>query len=162
REIAETFGTRTATFSPARLWNARVDRAAVFATAASNDPVVPPEQLVGFAAADPSADTEVVPGAAAGSRAALPWMHSTVNASRAQMRQAELWRWLDRIAPLGRVSVGPDSAVSDVGSGCSVRRTGAGRSGLMLAGDAWQQSSTAGQLIAATRGCSGSGDWQDD
>jgi hypothetical protein len=32
----------------------------------------------------------------------------------------------------------------------------------MLAGDAWQQSSTAGQAIAATRGCSGRTKWQDD
>src|SRR6202042_2398961 len=33
---------------------------------------------------------------------------------------------------------------------------------LLLAGDAWRQSSTPGQLIAATPGCSGSAYWQDD
>lgn len=162
-ETERTFGARTATldeFSPALLWNRRIDRTAVFATAASNDQVVPPQQLTAFEAADPSADALVVPGAATGSPAAVPWMHSTVNAVAVEQRQAELWRWLDRIAPGRRVQGGPPAG--DAGGGCDTASAGADRFKLMLSGDGWQQSSTAGQLMAATRGCSGTGRWQDD
>jgi dienelactone hydrolase len=163
RDLKGAFGTRRSVlheFSPGLRWNSQIDRTAVFATAASNDQFVPPDQLTAFKAADPSADTQIVPGAAAGSSDALPWMHSAVNRNAIEMRQAELGEWLDRIVP--RQEGAAISQGTDTGADCGSGGSPSDRWKLMLAGDAWQQASTAGQPIAATRGCSGSGHWQDD
>jgi hypothetical protein len=53
-----------------------------------------------------------------------------------------------------------EPTATQVGAGCSAPE--ADRWKLLREGDAWQQSATAGQPIAATRGCSGSAAAQDD
>jgi poly(3-hydroxybutyrate) depolymerase len=158
--IADTFGTNRATlasWSPARLWNPQRDATAIFATAASNDQTVPPAQLNALQAVDSAVNGQVIAGASPGS-AALPYMHSDVDARGLTSRLTSLVGWLDGIVPpaSGRAA----AAGTDIGAACSAAGTERWR--LLLSGDAWQQSSTAGQPIAATRGCSGSARWQDD
>ncbi len=160
--IKRTFGTSASLldqWSPAVMWNPRIDRTAVFATAASNDLVVPAAQLEAFARSDPSADVAVLPGASPGTATAVPWMHSAVRGNAIDERLAQLDRWLDRIAP-PRGSV--RSAPAGIGAACQMSARPGNRWQLLLAGDAWRQSSTPGEPIAATRGCSGSAHWQDD
>jgi hypothetical protein len=165
-----TFGTgRTLlrAWSPAARWDPDTAPTAVFATAASNDQVVPPQQLTTFAAVNPSADVRVVPGAAASAADAVPWMHSAVRRSALERRLGDLGRWLDREVPR-RTRAAPAARAGTIGGDCAQRparppsqpRTHRWR--LMLAGGAWRQRSTARQPIAATRGCSGSARWQDD
>ncbi|HEX6390019.1 MAG TPA: alpha/beta hydrolase [Solirubrobacteraceae bacterium] len=157
RELRRTFGTDPATleqWSPARLWNAG-SGPALFATAADNDRTVPPRQLEALAAAEPDADTEVLPGAAPGSAGAVAWMHSAVRNDALQSRFASLGRWLDGIAPRD----GEPTGGKDAGRDCSALRD---RAQLLRAGEAWQQGLTTGQAVIATRGCSGAGRWQDD
>jgi hypothetical protein len=162
--IRSTFGTRRsvlAAWSPALLWRRGIDRTAVFATDASNDTVVPPEQLRAFEAADPAVDGTVVSGASAGSSDAVPWMHSDVSRTAIDARLEALDSWLNRIVPSrSEASV---AAATSVGSDCdTIPAAGPARWRLLLSGDAWRQSATPGQLIAATRGCSGAAYWQDD
>jgi hypothetical protein len=160
--IRGTFGQRASVlreFSPTLLWNTGADPTAVFATAAANDQVVPPVQLTEFQQVDPGANAHVLPGAAAGSAGAAAFMHSDVRGSALFARISSLGSWLNGIAQ--PAAAGPTP--TDFGAGCSSAQTP--RWKLLLAGDAWQQSSTAGpagQAIAATRGCSGSAKWQDD
>ncbi|MCW3017144.1 MAG: hypothetical protein JWO02_4236 [Solirubrobacterales bacterium] len=167
--IRQTFGTRRSVldaWSPARRWGPDNDATLVFATAASNDEVVPPQQLRGFTAAVPSADALVVPGADAGTANAVTWMHSTVRRSAIDKRVASFGRWLDDVAP--RRAGARIQRATNTGAGCDLPGADPAtqplgeRWKLMLAGDAWRQASTAGQPIAATRGCSGSAGWQDD
>jgi hypothetical protein len=162
--IPQTFGQRRSDlvkYSPTRQWRPRVDHTAVFATYASNDVIVPPAQLRAFAAADPSANTAVIPGAAPGSIDAVPWEHSpAVSRSALVARLTALERWLDRIAPLRPHPAAPRS--TNVGAACDLPVPNSNRWKLLVQGDAWQQASTPKQPIAATRGCSGSARWQDD
>jgi acetyl esterase/lipase len=159
--IPQTFGSSQSDlikYSPARQWHSNVDHTPIFATAASNDTVVPPAQLRAFAAADPSADVAVVPGASTDSADAVQWEHSVVNRDALGARFAALERWLNRIAPA------PASAppANNIGANCDRPVSNGDRYKLLLEGDAWQQVSTPKQPIAATRGCSGSASWQDD
>jgi hypothetical protein len=162
--IKLTFGTRRSMldeWSPARLWRTGVDRTAVFATAASNDPAVPAQQLTAFDTADQSADGRVVAGANPGSAQAVPWMHSDVSRRAIITRVVSLGSWLDRLVP--RHAGPPMRRATSIGADCADSPAPAkDRWKLMLAGDAWRQASTAGHLIAATRGCSGSARRQDD
>lgn len=155
-DIKNTFGTDSSTlarWSPARDWR-RTIRTAVWATYADGDPVVPPQQGKAFLGADPSANVGVVP---AGS---FYWMHSAVNYTAIYDRVLAAFNWIDRIVP-AKTKAATDG--SDVGGDCDRLPPPGDRFRLMLAGDAWQQVSTPGQLsIAATRGCSGSAYWQDD
>jgi acetyl esterase/lipase len=162
--ITQTFGSSQADlikYSPARQWRASRDHVPVFATAASNDTVVPPAQLRAFAAADPSADVAVVPGASGDSADAVRWEHSIVDRGPLTARLTALERWLDRIAPLSARSPATATA-TNVGMDCDRPVPNSDRWKLLLAGDAWQQVSTPKEPIAATRGCSGSAVWQDD
>ena len=155
--VQATFGTNPsmlAQWSPARDWRAGVDHTAIFASAAADDQIVPPQQLEMFHATDPSADVAVLQSGP------FPLGHGTVDTGAFYGRVNQLVQWLDRIAPQGSHS-SPRSA-PDVGAGCDEPVPDADRFQLLLAGDAWQRASSPGQTIAATRGCSGSGYWQDD
>ncbi len=161
--IPQTFGTSQSElikYSPSRQWRSSVDHTPVFATAASNDTVVPPTQLRAFAAADPSANVAVVPGATADSGDAVKWEHSFVNRSALLARLTSLERWLDGIAPVPATTAG--SPANSIGANCDRPVSDRDRFRLLLEGDAWQLVSTPKEPIAATRGCSGSGTWQDD
>ena len=154
--IKKAFGADLRAWSPALLWKARQDHTPTFATAASNDTIVPAPQLSAFEAADRFVDGQVVPGAAAGAANAVPWMHSVVDRTAIDARLAALDKWLNSYVP-PRAST---AARPEGGSiGCSDRP--AAGSQLMRQGDAWQLSSTDSQPIAATRGCSGSEQSQD-
>ncbi len=165
--VRPTFGTSRSvlySWSPAKLWDPDKILTEVFATSASNDKVVPPQQVQAFAAVVPSADTAVVPGAAAGAADAVGWMHSVVRRDPLQQRLASALEWLDRVVPrAGRTTPatdgGADCATPPAGSSAMIRDN---RWKLLRAGDAWQQATTAGQAVVATRGCSGSAHWQDD
>jgi acetyl esterase/lipase len=118
RAISSTFGSNPQTleqWSPAHLWNAG-SGPAVFATAAENDTTVPPRQLEALEAADPEADTQVLPGAAPGSAGAVAWMHSTVRNDALTARFASLNRWLEEIVPSNE---GEPVSGNDPGRGCS-------------------------------------------
>lgn len=165
--VRMTFGTDPAVlraWSPASIWNPAVNRTPVFLTSGSNDAVVTPAQLKAFVAADPAVDAAVVPGADAGSADSVTWMHSVVRKSTLDVRLAALDRWFDRIVPRPKATR-PTAPPASAGTGCDRRPGGsivAGGARLMLSGDAWQQASTGGQPIGATRGCSGSARRQDD
>jgi acetyl esterase/lipase len=161
--IPRTFGTSQSdliNYSPARQWRSSVDQTSVFATAASNDTAVPAAQLRAFAAADPSANVAVVPGASADSGDAVKWEHSFVNRAALAARLGALEQWLNRIAPAPASASG--SPAHNIGANCDRPVSDKDRFTLLLEGDAWQQVSTPKQPIAATRGCSGSAEWQDD
>lgn len=159
-DIRVTFGTRRSVldqWSPARQWRTRANHTAVFATVAANDAVVPPQQLDAFTAADPSANADVVAGSFVGSPDAVQWEHSVVNRAAIDARVENLVRWLGRFA-----ADAPGPPPTNVGADCNRLPPPGDRWKLLLAGDAWQQESTAREPIAATRGCSGSSSWQDD
>jgi acetyl esterase/lipase len=141
-------------WSPARYWKQSGTRTAIFGTVAANDQIVPAQQLDAFHAADPSADVAVLPAGP------LPFVHGTVASSDLYARLSQLYKWLDRIAPAGNHS-DPRSS-GDVGETCDQPLGDGDRARLLVAGGAWQETFTTGQPIAATRGCSGSADWQDD
>jgi hypothetical protein len=123
--------------------------------------VVPPQQGSAFQASDPSANVGVVAGASPGSPGALFWLHSFVNVGAIQARLAGLFQWLNGIVHSASGAAAPRA--TDVGSTCDRLPPPRQRWKLLLAGDAWRQEVSTGQrLIAATRGCSGSGRWQDD
>lgn len=163
--IRQAFGNRPSLlrqWSPTQLWDPHAVPTPVFATAAPNDQVVPPQQLMAFTAIDPAADARVVRGAAVGTAGAVPWMHSTVLRSGLVRRSTDLGRWLGRLVPRAVVAPTPRAASSGADCGPPTSGVPVERWRLLLAGDAWQQTSTAGQAIAATRGCSGSARRQDD
>jgi acetyl esterase/lipase len=166
REIlARTFGTNPsvlAAWSPAKLWRPGDAHTAVFATAASNDPLVPPGQLAEFRRIDPFADVSTIPGASPRSQDAFRWLHSYVEGSALQAREDSLVQWVDRIVPERSAGPGPAAGAADAGGACDRLPPPGRRWRLLLSGDAWQQVSTGGQPIAATAGCSGSSRWQDD
>ncbi|UTI62604.1 alpha/beta hydrolase fold domain-containing protein [Paraconexibacter antarcticus] len=160
--IRAAFGTSPATlraWSPTRLWGSG-RRVRVFATAASNDPVVGAGQLRSFAQRVPTADVAVLPGARAGTADAVPWIHSPVRRGALDRRVADLRAWLTQS---GSDPAVPGSA-TDPGTDCGPGSTdvGAARWRLLRAGDGWSPTSTATAPIVATRGCSGSAVWQDD
>jgi dienelactone hydrolase len=160
--IRRTFGASRSLlghWSPAADWRRRTDRTAVWITDAEGDPVVPPQQGDVFAAVDPSANVAAIPAGT------VWWLHSLVDLGALQSRLQSLFRWLDRFRPQKQNGSAPQGA--DVGSGCNRQPPHGARWRLMLSGDAWQQieqvpSGPSGRLIAATRGCSGSAQWQDD
>jgi acetyl esterase/lipase len=159
--IKGTFGTDPSTlahWSPARDWRSTI-HTPVYATFAANDPTVPPQQGAIFKGADPKANVDTVPGGT------FYWLHSLVNYNSLFSRDLTgLVAWLKREMPAATGTTA--AAATDAGGACAVEPLSGQRYRLMLAGDAWQQQSTwtVGQptLIAATRGCSGSSDWQDD
>lgn len=156
--IRNTFGSDPVTlarWSPARDWRATI-RTAVWATFAAGDPVVPPQQGDIFHAADAGSDVGVVP------TGSFHWLHSNVDYGTLFSRDiTSLFKWLDRIAPVKAHS--PVAPGTDVGDGCDTMPAPGQRFKLMLAGDAWQELPSAGlEPIAATRGCSGAADYQDD
>lgn len=155
--VQRTFGANPAMlarWSPARDWRRETDHTAIFATAAVDDQIVPPQQAEIFHAADPSADVAVLPSGP------YPFGHGGVDPGALNARLGQLSQWLERIAPRGADS--SPRAAPDLGGGCDRPVSDADRFRLLLEGDAWQQASTPGQMIAATRGCSGSSYWQDD
>lgn len=155
--LTSTFGSSRsalAKWSPSRYWKTSVNRTPVFATAAADDQIVPAQQLDAFHGADPAADVAVLRAGP------LPFGHGTVATSDLFSRLSQLYRWLDRISPKGSHSAARSSP--DIGRHCDQPVSQGDRSSLLLAGDAWQETFTAGQTIAATRGCSGSASWQDD
>jgi hypothetical protein len=129
----------------------------VFATAATNDTVVPGNQLTRFRRGRAGIDAKVVPGAAAGSALAVPWMHSSVRRDVITTRLVALERWLGDRAPPGGATA---TATASSGADCDTVPRAAWR--LLLAGAAWRPAATADQPLAATRGCSGTTRWQDD
>jgi acetyl esterase/lipase len=160
QQVRRTFGTSKAAlaaWSPARRWDVGAVRTRVFATAASNDAIVPPQQLTAFVAAVPRTDARVVPGATAGAADAVPWMHSTVRRNAIVARLVSFAGWLDGV---GRAPEEAPEPAASTGSDCGMLPRQRWR--LLRAGDAWRPASTAGQPIVATRGCSGSARWQDD
>ncbi|MCW3039781.1 MAG: hypothetical protein JWM31_1686, partial [Solirubrobacterales bacterium] len=135
----------------------------VFATSSTSDQVVPPGQLKAFKAADPAADAQVIPGPGADPPDSVVWMHSAVSQTALSARLDELRPWLDRVVP--RRATAAVRHPTTAGAGCDLVRRATARRGrykLMLAGGSWRQTSTTGQPITATRGCSGSARWQDD
>lgn len=159
-DVIHTFGTSPsllAQWSPTLLWRPANNATKVFATDGSSDTTVPAQQLTAFQAKDPGVNAQVLQGAPPGSPGSLYFFHSFVVGTAYEQRLTSLISWLDGLAP----RTPETSAPTDTGTGCDVLPAGADRYRLMLAGDAWQQSSTAG-AIEATRGCSGSGAWQDD
>ena len=155
--LKTTFGTNRsflAQWSPTLLWNPAKDHTAVFATAAANDTLVPAVQDTEFGDVDRAADTGTLPGSAPGYPGAVPFMHSFVDDSAFLARFASLKAWLNRIVP----STSGATPSANTGADCSSPNLAGWQ--LMLAGDAWQQSSTGG--LGATRGCSGSAASQED
>jgi acetyl esterase/lipase len=156
--IRHTFGTRQSTlasWSPARELRRASNRPAMLATYAAGDLVVPPQQGDVLRAVDPAANVAVVP------RGPFYWLHSTVDQTALFGRLTAIFKWLDHVVP--RSGASSSGRGTDAGSGCDSQPAEPDRFRLMLAGDAWQQVSSPGQqLITATRGCSGSGRWQDD
>jgi acetyl esterase/lipase len=161
--VRATFGTRADVldaWSPARLWGAAQRQVRLFATASTNDTVVDAGQLRAFDARFPRVDAGILPGAAAGAADAVPWMHSLVRKLPLEARFAAQGTWLQAVAPLRGAGAAPTDVGEDCGPGSA--DTGTSRWRLLLAGAAWKQASTPGAPIVATRGCSGSGRWQDD
>ena len=158
--IRAAFGTDPATlrdWSPDRVWQAGVHHTAVFATYAANDEVVPTSQLDELAQLDSHAQRLVIPGADV--TGGIPWLHSVVDRAALFASVSTLEQWLDRLAP--RPSKASPPAAGAVAAGADCMTVPSDRSQLLLGGSSWQQTSTQGP-IAATRGCSGSAQWQDD